>query len=229
VLQGSSGSCVLYDGWFQQGARKSHPMEVHPPNMWSMWHWQDVATSSMPCFCGLHISNTSEGMATSEKAHIWYVALQCDTSHFFVVCHQKIMQRLTWFCKNYMTSHISLWHHPKFKGVLSTQHIKPHLFFCRPHNLFLLWILFINLFFGPCLIDKHCIDIFYMTQSVHIKSSGGRGWFQIQMFIIWQWILFINFLLAMPHQQTLCWHFFHNPEHTHWKLMGEGLVSCSNV
>jgi hypothetical protein len=33
--------------------------------------------------------------ASSEKAHIRYGTLQCDTSHFFVVRHQIMMWRLT--------------------------------------------------------------------------------------------------------------------------------------
>ena len=40
--------------------------------------------------------------------------------------------------------------------------------------------------------DWHARWHFYTTQSVHRKLTRLMVWFQIEMFIIWQWILFIN-------------------------------------
>ena len=40
--------------------------------------------------------------------------------------------------------------------------------------------------------DWHARCHFYTTQSVHRKITRLMVWFQIEMFIIWQWILFIN-------------------------------------
>ena len=40
--------------------------------------------------------------------------------------------------------------------------------------------------------DWHARCHFYTTQSVHWKLTRLMVWFQIEMFIIWQWILFIN-------------------------------------
>jgi hypothetical protein len=41
--------------------------------------------------------------------------------------------------------------------------------------------------------SKHCVEILYTTQSIDI---GLRGLFKTYMFIIWQYIIFIDFLIA---------------------------------
>jgi hypothetical protein len=33
---------------------------------------------------------------------------------------------------------------------------------------------FLLIFYCPYLINKHCVDIFYMTQRVHIKAGGSK-------------------------------------------------------
>jgi hypothetical protein len=72
--------------------------------------------------------------------------------------------------------------------------------------------IFHQFFNCPCLINKHCIGIFYTTQKVHIESSwGSRVCFKFKC------SLYDNeyFLIAHASLTNIALTFLHDPEHTH--------------